>query len=964
MGNKRVRVAMLAGLLCQPWSQVPIAAQAVAANGQPARTVTATVVTVRVTDTPLETVLESIAMQAGLTMVYGAHMEQTARHVTLTLQDVPVLDAFNRALAGTDLTAQIVARKVVLVPTRGAFVASGIIVGRITDAKTEESLRNVTITLDDTKKGVMSDNDGKFKFTAVSAGDHVIHTRLLGYEKSSKSVTVTDGETITANFALIRSLNMLDQVVVTGTVIATELKAVPNAITVITAKDIERRGITHIDQLFRGDVPGLFALQQGSGTPMDQVLMFSRGATAFPASQSAGTSSATNPIKTYVDGVELADPQYLSQLDPRSIERIEILTGPQASTIYGSNAINGVMQIFTKRGSTAQPQLTLNFLSGLVQNNFSSARTPQHDLSAQLAGVEGRMSYNAGGSWNFMGAWTPAKQTAVASGFAGARLALPTALGPVTADMTIRRSNTQNLQRGATDQGATNEMESGYYYLGGGAGLSVPTMYVLKSQTLGLTLNYAPTNWWSHEVGIGQDAEDTEQRTTTRGYQFVGDTTLTLDQTHADRRSLRYTTTARVPVTAVVQGSITVGADAWQNLTTAMYMQPLTLTGSLRDVNGAPYMTRQPGHNRGGFLQAQLGVFDQLFFTYGLRAEWNPGYGSAAEPDYAPRYGVAYTTEVGPVTAKIRASYGHATRPPDVTTKQAQANPSSSLTPIYGTYNSTIANPNLGPEFQRGGEGGLELYLGTRGSLVITRYNQTVDGIIISVPGADSIRSLQPHPVYFGFADCLLIMRFHLPTVCSSQDAAGYGYAELQQNQNAAAIRNEGWELQGSVVTGPLTTKGTYSWTKSRSLGVFHQYLSKFDVIGYPTFQPGATFDYLPEHTWAVGMTYVQAATTVAFNLTGVGRLVTTNDARTWHRYLDFGIRLDQNRGREETTGDYVSANNGYVLADLNATHRFSSSVESVVQVQNLANRYANDRIGSWASMGRQTKVGFRLSLR
>src|SRR5687767_9998868 len=119
------------------------------------------------------------------------------------------------------------------------------------------------------------------------------------------------------------SANALEQVVVTGTVVATELKAVPSAITVVTAKQIEERGITRIDQLFRGDVPGLFAQNLGGAALLDEVSMYSRGASALSTS-SAGVSGYTgnsNTIKTYIDGVELANSNYLSQIDPRSIER-------------------------------------------------------------------------------------------------------------------------------------------------------------------------------------------------------------------------------------------------------------------------------------------------------------------------------------------------------------------------------------------------------------------------------------------------------------------------------------------------------------------------------------------------------------------------------------------------------------------------------------------------------------------
>src|SRR5687767_4317837 len=204
------------------------------------------------------------------------------------------------------------------------------------------------------------------------------------------------------------SANALEQVVVTGTVVATELKSVPSAITVVTAKQLEERGITKIEQLFRGDIPGLFAQNRGPQQDglLDQITMFSRGATALSELSSGAVDGSfnatfTNPIKTYVEGVELADSRNLNQIDPKSIERIEILTGPQASTIYGSNAINGVMQIFTKRGAGNKPTLALNLTSGVTENNFSNAVAPDHLADASVTGVEGRISYNVGGSWNY-----------------------------------------------------------------------------------------------------------------------------------------------------------------------------------------------------------------------------------------------------------------------------------------------------------------------------------------------------------------------------------------------------------------------------------------------------------------------------------------------------------------------------------------------------------------------------------
>src|SRR5690606_40987122 len=91
--------------------------------------------------------------------------------------------------------------------------------------------------------------------------------------------------TLQADFALEPNASVLDEVVVTGTVVATERKAIPNPITVITAEDIEKRGITRVDELLRGGVPGVIAGDLGSLSysadvpgSMASATVYSRGA--------------------------------------------------------------------------------------------------------------------------------------------------------------------------------------------------------------------------------------------------------------------------------------------------------------------------------------------------------------------------------------------------------------------------------------------------------------------------------------------------------------------------------------------------------------------------------------------------------------------------------------------------------------------------------------------------------------
>jgi len=923
-------------------------------------------VTVSFDHVPLAEAIDAVVAKTGVLLSYQHEVvANTHRVVTLHVTKARLEDVFAALLQGTPLRVAVFPGAQLSIVTTGdaraATVNNGVVTGRVTDAQTKQPLHGAMVLLDSAKKGIMTNGDGTFSLANIPAGTHTVRVRLLGYTTMTKSIAVENNESVRLEFPLATNATALNQVVVTGTVMPTEIKAVPTAITVITAKQIEERGITKIDQLFRGDVPGLFAMNTGSSATLDQVTMFSRGATAI-GPFGAGTSFGTNPIKTYVDGVELADSKYLSQIDPKSIERIEIVSGPQASTIYGSNAINGVMQIFTKRGATSHPRITLDLQSGFVENNFSAARTPQHDDRVQVSGVDGRVSYNAGGSWAYMGAWTPAKATARTNLYAGERMEFVTPAGVLTTDVTFRQSNTQNRQRGSSEQQGVEAKASGYYnvnyYWGGNA--DQLRMSVL-GQTLGLTVGYTPTSWWSHQFGIGRDVSDYELHHVAPVYRSTDDTLLQSYQTHDNRQSLRYTTTLLVPMTTYAGATITAGADMWQDLQTSLFVQAPVLTGRLSGYTNA---MRQPEHNTGGFVQTRLAFDDHLFLTYGLRAEWNPTYGDSAQPYLAPRYGVAYAMDIGPVTAKVRGSYGRSTRPPGVGDKAADVETADFLNAVYGPHDSRLANPDLRPEYQQGGEGGLELYLGTRASLIVTHYNQTVNGLIAPISGVDSVRSLQPNPLFFGTQDCATIAHvWRIPAWCSSQDAQGYGYALVSQNLNVASLRNQGWETQMSVVTGPFTTRGTYSWTKSRSIGPTGAFRAGYAALfqSYPEFQRGATFAYLPEHTSAVGVTYATATTTIALNVTSVGQIRTYYNAFT-ARSLSGDIRLQQNQ-LNTNQFRYANISRGYTMADITASRRFSSRVEGVAQVQNLANYYQNDYSGSEPTIGRQTKAGFRISL-
>jgi outer membrane receptor protein involved in Fe transport len=955
---RRVLLVSCFGILCPLHAANASPPQHVASKSNEDASHATRRVTIDLAHASLVTALSAIAREAGLHPAYNEDMLPRDVRVSLRVRDLPVMDAFERALAGTGLVATIRSGGTVMIvrDTRSTVAQSGVVVVTVLDAQHRRPLAGATVSLDDATSGVLTDANGVARFAGVSTGAHSITVRLIGRTKQSKRISVGDGQTFTLTVALDSRASALGEVVVTGTVIPTERKAIPNAMTVITAQQIRERGITRIDQLFRGDVPGLFAMNVGSSARLDEVTMFSRGPTALEDSVNnggkRGSYRRTNPIKTYVDGVEMADSKYLSQIDPSSIERIEILTGPQASTIYGANALNGVMQIFTKRGATSRPQLNISASSGMTQNNFSSRVAPTHLADVSLSGVEGRLSYNTGGSWTYAGAWTPGKLTQRFSYNGGARITLSSKLN---VDASGRQGYTRNKQNGALSQGLTNLSVTG-------ASLAIavlgeaPRVQTLTGRTFGVSVNYRPVSWWSHVANVGTDMSTGDGITLAPAFSGKHDSTLSVSSSTTARTSQSYNTTFQFPVSSIASVNLVLGGDHWR-LTGSSWnaTPPLSLTGTLA---GAQVVRMHPSKNSGAYAQGQLGLGDRVFFTYGIRADWNPNYGEKA--DVRPgRYGLSYVADIGPISAKLRGSYGESIRPP-IAGQSLGVQETKGYAEYFGSFYPILPSPGLGPESQRGGEGGIELYVGSRASLTITRFNQTVDNLIglvgmLNDPprisnALDSVRSLTP--------DLNGLLGNDIST-CEDAGLAGgtgpYCYFYVQQYLNVGSIRNQGWELQGSVTLGPLTTRGTYSWTKSRVAGITEKYRAL--LLG-TDFRVGQTFTYAPEHTWSFGMTYAHARTSISLFTNGVGQIYKSTNA------LALNIsspRLKQYAERASLLPiNYRFLDGGYATSDLNASHQLSSRADVTVNVSNLTNYYQNDESPAFASPGRQTKVGVR----
>lgn len=180
---------------------------------------------------------------------------------------------------------------------------------------------------------------------------------------------------------LAQQATMLDPLIVSGGLTPIESAKYGRAATVITARQIEERGILTVQDALRA-VPGVAVNSTGGNFTQVRI----RGGEG-------------NHTLILIDGVEAAggDGEYiLSGLDTANIERIEVLRGPQ-SVAYGSNASSGVINIITRKGTSGtQYGGSVEYGAGWAASAYASVRNERGGLSFNLSRLDDE-------GWDFSG---------------------------------------------------------------------------------------------------------------------------------------------------------------------------------------------------------------------------------------------------------------------------------------------------------------------------------------------------------------------------------------------------------------------------------------------------------------------------------------------------------------------------------------------------------------------------------
>lgn len=294
-----------------------------------------------------------------------------------------------------------------------AQAQQGTIAGAVTDRVTNAPLPGARITVVGTNRSALTNQEGRYTVAGIKVGAYQVQASLIGYGAATNTATVTENGIETLDFGLKAVAVSLDAVVITGYG-EQRAREQGNVVTNINAATlVPEAPVTNFGDLIMGRTANVQVLPS-AGTVGAGTRIRIRGLNSL--------SLSNEPIY-YVDGVRMESTSSslsvgtggqsfsrINDINPEEIESVEIVKGPSAATLYGTQAANGVVRITTKRGLAGRTNWNLYSEAGILRDNntyptnyFSWGRQPVTNATVQcpmisaaggLCSIDSLTSYN------------------------------------------------------------------------------------------------------------------------------------------------------------------------------------------------------------------------------------------------------------------------------------------------------------------------------------------------------------------------------------------------------------------------------------------------------------------------------------------------------------------------------------------------------------------------------------------
>jgi TonB-dependent SusC/RagA subfamily outer membrane receptor len=740
------------------------------------------------------------------------------------------------------------ARGVILVALAASFAEAqtGTVIGSVTDRGTGQPVDAARAQVVGTAIAGASDTRGAFVLRGVRPGPFTVRVSRIGFRPEQASGTLAGNDTARVSLTLTPSAVELDQVVVTGTGGAVEKKKLGSSFGVVDMTQVqEQMPVGDIGQALAAKVPGLRSVGVGGGAGAARDIRI-RGYASLTLDQ--------RPV-IYVDGVRIdrratewtgsigarslaccsfaggTSTDRLNDINPDDIERVEVLKGAAAATLYGSEASNGVIQIFTKRGkSDSRPTWSAEVASGFdrLRKNLPTKLFPlfkgsdgtqardandliesgpyqKYDLAVQGGGQ--RSTYYASAGYtdeegSLQPSWDRRANMRLNLSF------LPNEKWTVDTRSAYTRNRIAELQSGnnwsallgnamnGDPRKATAKRPYGEAW--------IPVSDIQRIQTFsdanrfigGVTVKYSQRANLTHSLTGGVDNTQEEK---SRFFPFLGDygaAGVTAGQRNLGYRNynsftLDYLGQVTFNLPFSIGSDFTWGGQALkeQERFNLAIGNQFAATG-VSTVSNAAVTTGAEGFaekiNAGFHLQNRFSYRDRLFVTGGLRVDGNSAFGDNYGFKRYPKADISWiVSEYGILphwvsSLKLRSAYGQAGKAPGAFDKFTTFTSRSVFAGTPGVVPDNPGNADLRPETTTELEGGFET------------------GFFNDRLGLDAT-------VFWNFTKDALVNVFNPPS-------AGY---ESAKKTNLGRVDNHGWEASAHFLA--IATQ-RFDWTTSLKL--------------------------------------------------------------------------------------------------------------------------------------------------
>jgi TonB-linked SusC/RagA family outer membrane protein len=679
------------------------------------------------------------------------------------------------------------------------------VAGTVVSAGTLTPIEGAQVMQQGAQSGVLTDVSGRFRLTGLTDDQVTIVVRRLRYQPLTQVVRA--GQT-DLRLLLTEATIRLDDIVVTGTAVGTQQRSIGNAVSSISAsQELERSGVGDVGSLLNARAAGVI-VTSGNGRAGSGPGIAIRGRSTISLSQ--------QPL-LYVDGVRVANDvatgptrtqggpavSRLNDISPEDIESIEIIKGPAAATIYGTEASNGVIQIITKRGRASdKPRWGMTLRQGSTWFQDAEGRIPTNYAKNAAGEIQ---TWNAIAQEKARGLdiWKAGHLQSFAGSVSGGSNLVTYYLSSVyDKDKGIEPNNSLSRYTGSANiniapgekidvhsrigyvQGTTNigsdygagafagalyGSPAGAATLTRGFGFGLPPEVIwgvfentqeINRFTGNLTFNHRPASWLTQRLiaGLDQTTEDNQGLTNYVPLQWrpLFTATLAKGQLLQDRRdityaSLDYSGTAKVNLTSALEASTSVGAQYYRKRT-----RTSQVTG--REFPAPGLKTAAAAAIREGsqdffsnttiglYAQQQFGWNDRMFLTGAVRVDNNSAFGEEFDLAYYPKVSGTWVIseepfwKIGAVnTLKLRTAFGVSGLQPDVFTALQTYQPATGTLDQPIVTPQLIGNDELKPERGQELEVGFEAEMFGRLSLDFTYFTKTTKDAILLRPVAPSL---------------------------------------------------------------------------------------------------------------------------------------------------------------------------------------------------------------------------------